>query len=236
MSRFRIGIAVVVLTTLLSSAALARVRIGIGLGISPLGVARFAVARVLSVAGLHHARAFARRGQIRTASLRPQDLRNATDTGLGNPAVRRQIVAAAALAGWHGDRTANGWWRHGDGGYGWVGPLFWPFAMYDIQDYAMWGDGVGFWDYGYPDVYAAIFAPYGHDDLAAYTGPSPFSRRHRRVPPLQQLCGDDSREIASRPVNQIQQAIQLDEAQRAALDDLANALISAAQMIRASCP
>jgi hypothetical protein len=34
----------------------------------------------------------------------------------------------------------------------------------------------------------------------------------------------------------MQQAIQPNEAQRAALDDLANALISAAQMIRASCP
>jgi hypothetical protein len=158
------------------------------------------------------------------------------DSGLGNPAVRRQIVAAAALAGWHGGRIANGWWRHGDGGYGWVGPLFWPFAIYDIYDYVIWGDGIGFWDYGYPDIYAAIFAPYGHDDLAAYTGPSPFGRRHRRVPPLQQLCGDDSREIAGLAIDQIQQVIQPNEAQRATLDDLANALISAAQMIRASCP
>src|SRR5258708_31872429 len=119
MSKSRIGIAVVVLTTLLSSAALARVHLGIG----PVGVARFAVARVLSLGGLHHARGFARHGQIRTASLRPQDIRNAMDSGLGNPAVRRQIAAAAALAGWHGGRTADGWWRHGDGGYGWVGPL-----------------------------------------------------------------------------------------------------------------
>ena len=157
------------------------------------------------------------------------------DSGLRNPAERRQIVAAAALAGWHGGQTAKGWWRHDDGGYGWVGPLFWPFAIYDINDYIIWGDGTGFWDYGYPDIYAAIFAPYGRDDLAAYTGPSPHGRRHRRVPPLQQLCGDDGREIAGLPINQIQQAIQPNEAQRAALDDLANAWIMAAQMIRASC-
>jgi hypothetical protein len=157
------------------------------------------------------------------------------DSGLGNPAVRRQIAAATALAGWHGGHTAKGWWRHGDGGYGWVGPLFWPFAIYDINDYIIWGDDSGFWDYGYPDIYAAIFAPYGRDDLAAYTGPSPHGRRHRRVPPLQQLCGDDGREIAGLPLNQIQQAIQPNEAQRAALDDLANAWIMAAQMIRASC-
>jgi len=232
MSKTRIAIAVVVLTTLLSNAALARVRLGIG----PLGVARFAVASVLSLGGLRHARAFARHGRVRTAALRSQDVPSAMDSGLGNPAVRRQVVAAAALAGWHGGRIANGWWRHGDGGYGWVGPLFWPFAIYDIHDYAIWGDGIGFWDYGYPDIYAAIFAPYGPDDLAAYTGPGPFGRKHRRVPPLQQLCGDDSREIAGLPVDQIQQAIQPNEAQRATLDDLAKALAAAAQMIRASCP
>ena len=232
MSKSRIGIAIVVLTTLLSSAALARVHLGGG----PLGVARFAAARVLSLGRLHHARAFARHGRIRTASPRSPNVRNAMDSGLGNPAVRRQIVAAAALAGWHGGRIANGWWRHGDGGYGWVGPLFWPFAIYDIYDYSIWGDGIGFWEYGYPDIYAAIFAPYGHDDLAAYAGPSPLGRRHRRVPPLQQLCGDDSREIAGLPIDQIGQAIQPNEVLRAALDDLANALISAARMIQASCP
>src|SRR6266702_2755425 len=232
MSGFRIGIAVIILATLLSSAASARGRLGIG----PLGVARFAVSRVLSVAGLHHGRGFARRGQIRTASLRPQDPRNAIDTGLGSPAVRRQIVAAAALAGWHGDHNASAWWRHGDGGYGWVGPLFWPFAISDIHDYAMWGDGIGFWNYGYPDIYAAIFAPYGHDDLAAYSGPGPHGRRHRRVPSLQQLCDDDRSEIAGLRFDQIVQAIQPNEAQRAALDDLANALMTAAQTIRASCP
>src|SRR3981189_2212326 len=232
MSKSRIGIAVVVLTTLLSSAALARVHLGSG----PLGVPGFAAARVLSLGRLHHARAFARHGRIRTASPRSQNVRNAMDSGLGNPAVRRQIVAAAALAGWHGGRIANGWWRHGDGGYGWVGPLFWPFAVYDISDYAIWGDGIGFWDYGYPDIYAALFAPYGQEELAAYAGPRPHGRRPRRVPSLVQLCGDDSSEMAGLPVEQIAQVIQPNEVQRAALDDLAGAVSSAAQMIRASCP
>jgi LTXXQ motif family protein len=232
MSTFRIGIAVVVLTTGLSSAALARVHLGFG----PLGVARFAVARVLSLGGLRHAPAFARRGHIRSASLRSQDVRNTLDSRPDDPAARREIVAAAALAGWHGGHVANGWWRHGDGGYGWVGPLFWPFAIYDVYDYTIWGDGVSFWDYGYPDIYAAIFAPYGHDDLAAYAAPARFGRRHRGAAAYLQLCGDDSREIASLPIDQIREAIQPDEAQRAALEGLASALVSAEQMIRATCP
>jgi hypothetical protein len=230
MSKWRIGIAVFVLATLLSDAAPAR-------GIGPVGVVRFAVARVLSLGGLHHARAFGRHGHIRMAAVGSQDVRNASDTGIGNPAVRRQAIAAAALAGWHGGRTANRWWRHGDGGYGWVGPMFWPLAIYDIYDYTIWGDGIGFWDYGYPDIYAAIFSPYRPDDLAAYAGPSPRGRRHHRVPSLQQLCGDDGRETAGLLIDQVQQAIPPNnEAQRAALDDLANALTSATQMIRASCP
>src|SRR5438445_12414709 len=118
MSRYRIGIAVVVLTTLLSSAALARVHLGIG----PLGVVRFAAARVLSLGGLHRARAAARRGHIRTASLRSQDVRDVVDSLPGNSAARRQLVPASALSVWHGARAANGWWGHGDGGDGWARP------------------------------------------------------------------------------------------------------------------
>jgi len=47
-------------------------------------------------------------------------------------------------------------------GYGWVGPLFWPFAYFDIYDYAIWGSGFGapFWGYGHDDIYAGMFAPY----------------------------------------------------------------------------
>jgi hypothetical protein len=155
---------------------------------------------------------------------------------LGNPAARGQIAAAAALAGWHGGHGASGWWRHGDGGYGWIGPLFWPFAYYDIYDYAIWGDGIGFWGYGYPDIYAGIFAPYGYDDLAGYMMPRAFGRRPGGIPSLAQMCGDDRSDVAGLPIDQIQQAIQPNEAQRAALDDLASASIQAAAAIRAVCP
>jgi LTXXQ motif family protein len=236
MSRSRIGIAVVVLATLLSGTAQARARLGL-LG-APLGVARFAATRLFALGGLHRAYSVSRRSHIRSASLRPEDIGTATSSGrpLGNPAAREQVVAAAAMAGWHGGRIASGWWRHGDGGYGWVGPLFWPFAYQDIYDYTVRGDGIGFWAYGYGDIYAGIFAPYDQDDLAGYTLSDLSGRRHRRIPPLQQLCGDDSREIAGLPIDQIQQAVQPTEAQRAALDELANASVSAAQMIRASCP
>jgi hypothetical protein len=177
---------------------------------------------------------------------------------LRNPNARAQIVASAATAGWlRGRGERNGWWRHGNGGYGWVGPLFWPFAYYDIYDYTMWGYGYDplFWDYGYNDIYAGLFAPYGYDDLVGYLPPSAdgsaggpqltsgraSSARAARSDQLAQdqlaqMCGDDSRDIAGLPIDQIQQAIQPNDAQRAALDELANASMKAAQDIKAACP
>jgi hypothetical protein len=167
-------------------------------------------------------------------------------TALRNPNTRAQIAASAATAGWrHGG--GSGWWRHRNGGYGWVGPLFWPFAYDDWYDYTMWGYGdyyASFWDYGYNDIYAGIFAPYGYDDLAGYLPPSVNGSRPASGAPaaaatsdqLAQMCGDDSREIAGLPIDQIQQAIQPNDAQRAALDDLANASVKAAQDIKAACP
>ena len=231
MSKWRIaiaGTAIALVTTLLASEAFAQVRL------NPIGVARFAVGRVLSLGRMHHPRS-ARQSRIRTAALRGQAIRRAMDSGLADPAARRQIVAVAALAGLRNGGTADGWWRHSDGGYGWVGPLFWPFAIYDIHDYAILGDGTGFWNYGYRDIYAGTFAPYGRADLAAYAAARPSGRRHRRAPQLQQLCGDDSRAVAGL-VAKIQQAVQPNnEAQRGASEDLAAALITAAQMIRSSC-
>ena len=53
---------------------------------------------------------------------------------------------------------------------------------------------------------------------------------------LAQLCGDDSRDIAGFPIDQIQRAIAPNGAQVAALDELGNASIKAAQDIRAACP
>ncbi|MEN3348776.1 MAG: hypothetical protein V7632_2411 [Bradyrhizobium sp.] len=155
---------------------------------------------------------------------------------LSNPAARAQMAAAAALGGWHGGAAANGWWQHAGGGYGWVGPLFWPFAYNDIYDYAIWGDDVGFWGYGYPDIYAGIFAPYGYDDLRGYLSERRPGRRSRDGRWIDRMCGNDSRSVAGLPIDQIADAVQPTEAQTAALDELGNASITAAQTIRAACP
>jgi hypothetical protein len=253
----------------------------------------------------------------------------------------RARIAAAAIA--EHERNEHGWWRHRHGGYGWAGPLFWPYAYDDLYDYTMsgHGDDPAFWDYGYNDIYTGIFTPYGHDDLTDHLPPSGTATRTRPAtthpaksqadahpatpqatahpaksqanadlatpqanahpitpqanarpitpqadarpktpqanadlatpqadarpiapqatahpatpqamvrPPtpqapvrpatnqLTQMCGGDSRDVAGLPIDQIQQAIAPNEAQGAALDDLGNASVKAAQDIRAACP
>jgi hypothetical protein len=107
--------------------------------------------------------------------------------------------------------------------------------------------GATFWGYDHYDIYAGIFAPYGYDDLTGYFSryAGDQARRHRRGPAslgapaahlLAQMCGDDSRDIVDLPVDDMRQAMRLTDVQRAALDDLANALLKAAQDIKAACP
>jgi hypothetical protein len=179
---------------------------------------------------------------VRKALNSPSLARSLRNTAaLRNPNIRTQIAASAAMAGWYYGGTGSGWWQHYDGGYGWVGPLFWPFAYFDIYDYAIWGIGFGapFWGYGYDDIYAGLFFPYGYDDLNGYwplrasTAPGTPNAALDR---LAQLCGDDSRDIADLPIDLIRRAIEPTETQRAALDDLANASVTAAQNIKAACP
>jgi hypothetical protein len=197
----------------------------------------------------HHATLATQNSRTIRRALNSRSVRNAlrNPAALHNPNTRSLITARTAEAGWHhGERNfEHGWWRHRHGGFGWVGPIFWPFAYYDFYDYALWGSyDYPFWDYGYDDIYAGLFPPYGYDDLAGYfpqqaslsatqgqsggAAPAPST--------VAQLCGDNSRDIAGLPVGQIQQTLQLNDQQRAALEDLANASAKAAQTIKAACP
>ena len=188
-------------------------------------------------------------------------------SALRDPQARARIVASAATAGragrWDGRDGRGGWWRHRHGGFGWVGPLFWPFAFFDFYDYAWWGDpyyDYAFWDYGYDDIYTGIFSPYGYADYEGYASYLP-SRRGRGTSvatatqgsgsqatsqpsatpqnapsQLAQMCGEDSSDIAGLPVDRFRQAIQPDAEQQAALDELARASAKAAQDIKNACP
>jgi hypothetical protein len=167
--------------------------------------------------------------------------------GLRNPATRAAVTAAVAGAAW-GAHNGGLWWRHPHGGFGWVGPVFWPYAYYDFYDYTWWGWGYDpyFWDYGYGDLYAGLFDPYNYGALSGYAGYLPgYAGPARQAPTrggtaattsLADMCGSDSRDIAGFPVEQFRAAIQPNSEQSAALDDLANASQKAAETIRNSCP
>jgi hypothetical protein len=145
---------------------------------------------------------------------------------------------------------------HRFGLFGWVGPLFWPYAFSDIYCdvfWGYWGSGCAdpywnaaygdpFWDYGYGDIYGGLFTPFTFADLAPYLPNGPSSVRHvraRGVTPqsaVAQMCGDDTREVAGWPIDRISALVSPDERQRAALDDLAGATVKAAQIIKNGCP
>ncbi|MBC9882027.1 Spy/CpxP family protein refolding chaperone [Bradyrhizobium sp. INPA01-394B] len=232
-SRSRLGLTLagavlVILAVLLPNRAEAQ----FGLRGGPLGVARFAVGHVLGLSRLRPAR-MGVRGRTRDAALRSQDPRGTERGQPANPAVlRAALTAGAALSGWHGGRRPQGWWRHPDGSYGWVGPVFWPFAHDDLTSAVIFGDATSLSLYGYGDIYAALFAPYAAPELAAYTAPQ--GRRARRVPSAEAVC--DSSDTGGLPVERIASAVQPNEIQRAALDELNAAWIAARDTIRAACP
>ncbi|WP_025032764.1 Spy/CpxP family protein refolding chaperone [Bradyrhizobium sp. DOA9] len=229
----RLGLALAGATLLLAAVLLPnRAEAQFGLRGGPLGVARFAVGHMMGLSRLRHSRMAVRGGRYRSAALRSQDPRG-DRSQLSNPYVlRAALTAQAALAGWQGGRRPQGWWRHPDGSYGWVGPVFWPFAHDDLTNAIVFGDTTSLSLYGYGDIYAALFTPYAATELAAYTVPQ--GRRARKVPTAETLC--EASDTGGLPVERIASAVQPNEAQRTALDELSSAWNAARDTIRAACP
>lgn len=223
------GAALVALAVLLPDKAEAQ----FGIRGGPLGVARFAVGHMIGMSRLRHSRMAVRGGRYRSAALRSQDPRGAERGQPPHPAIlRAALTAQAALSGWHGGRRPQGWWRHPDGSYGWVGPVFWPYAHDDLTNAIILGDPTSLSLYGYSDIYAAIFAPYAATELAAYVAPQ--ARRGRKVPTLEGIC--DASDTGGLPDGRIAATVQPNEAQRTALDELAAAWSAARDTIRVACP
>jgi LTXXQ motif family protein len=149
----------------------------------------------------------------------------------------------------------RGWY-----GYGWYGPVFWPFA-YDIlfaDLFWPWYYDYPFWAYGYPDIYGGLFWPYGYDDLVGYLPPGPGpvvyggggpavrgayargtrseSRQAEVTGQINQSCGEDRKEVAGWPIDRIEQVVTPTAEQRTLLDNLSNASLQAAQAIKEACP
>ncbi|MBB4424344.1 hypothetical protein GGD66_002890 [Bradyrhizobium sp. CIR48] len=230
----RVGLALAGATIMIAALLLpGKAEAQFGLRGGPFGVARFAVGHMIGMSRLRHSRMAVRGGRYRSAALRSQDPRGAERGQPANPYVlRAALTAQAALSGWQGGRRPQGWWRHPDGSYGWVGPVFWPFAHDDLTNAVVFGDATSLSLYGYGDIYAALFAPYAATELAAYTAPQ--GRRGRRVPTAETLC--EASDTGGLPVDRIAAALQPNELQRVALDELASAWTNARDTIRAACP
>jgi hypothetical protein len=130
--------------------------------------------------------------------------------------------------------------------------LFWPYAYDDFLYPPVYGGGGGgyvggaYAGGGYPPggAYAGGTAPAGSRYASAPpsggvpSGPATDARSTTRAAMgrYAEYCGEDSRDVAGVPVEDIERAVEPTDAQRAALDELGNASVQAAQTVKAACP
>src|SRR5262245_48576671 len=77
----------------------------------------------------------------------------------GNRAIANVALQSQfGQARFHGAFSGSAWpWWRGGVALGWFGPLFWPYAYYDLFDYVYWPYAYDdFWPYAYDDVYYGI--------------------------------------------------------------------------------
>lgn len=130
----------------------------------------------------------------------------------------------------------HGWHHHHH--LGWVGPLFWPYAYGDFFYYALWPYYYDyfdpFWAYGYDDLYEGIFSPYSYEPYVQ--GSSAPARMTALKQGMAQACDNEAAEVTGWPIDQIQQAVQPSDQQKALLDELGNAVVKASDAIKSQCP
>src|SRR5262249_9440399 len=89
---------------------------------------------------------------------------------------------------------------------------------------------------GYPSSGRYASVPPGGGTVPGGTATDVRSTTRAAMGRYTEYCGDDSRDVAGVPVEDIQSAIDPNDAQRAALDALGNASVQAAQIVKAACP
>jgi hypothetical protein len=188
---------------------------------------------------------------------RPFALRNRSlaERSARNPAAR--ALAKATFGG----RFARNWnnrdWRRHHHHHrhihviGWLGPLFWPYAYDDFVDYTYWPYAYDtFWPYAYDDVYEGFFGPYAvggpayYAEAGTYAGGGYASRGGVRTATrsgggagaMAQICTGETAGLTDWPVERIAQAVNPDDTQRAALNELRDAAGRAVEQMRSACP
>ncbi len=168
----------------------------------------------------------------------------------------------------YGRRFAhNGFWRQnrgygygrhwrGYGGYGWYGPVFWPYAYGDVFAFALWPYDYydPFWDYGSDWILSSVFWPRGVPGYYYGSGNGGYdygdiygvrSARRRAgtatasIPAAQQedACGSLAPGVSQFPVARVQKVLApTTEEQRTALKDLNDAIVKGADVMKQACP
>ena len=174
------------------------------------------------------------------------------DRAIANVALRSQFGQAR----FHGAFSGSAWpWWRGGVVLGWFGPLFWPYAYYDLFDYVYWPYAYDdFWPYAYDDVYYGIYGPYaysGRYGYRPYADPNGYyvgsntrrgvsSRRYAATNDADrraaEVCSDDAAQLTDWPIERISEVVQPTAAQRPALDELRAANAKAIDMLKSACP
>src|SRR5262245_55473289 len=178
---------------------------------------------------------------------------------LGHQVFGNRAIANVALqsqfghARFHGGFSGSAWpWWRGGLVLGWFGPLFWPYAHYDLFDYVYWPYAYDdFWPYAYDDVYYGIYGPYAYYDPYGVPGRSGRGVSYRRYgvssgryaattngPSRRaaEVCSNQAPELTDWPIERISKVVQPTDAQRPALDELKAASAKAIEMLQSACP
>ena len=171
----------------------------------------------------------------------------------GNRAIANVALQSHfGYARFHGGFSGSAWpWWHGGLVLGWFGPLFWPYARYDLFDYVYWPYAYDdFWPYAYDDVYYGIYGPYAYYDPYGVPGRSGRGVSYRRYGVSSayaattngpgrraaDVCRNQVPELTDWPIERISKVVQPTDAQRPALDELKAASAKAIEMLQSACP
>jgi hypothetical protein len=164
---------------------------------------------------------------------------------IANVALQSQFPQARFQGGFSG--SAWPWWL---GGFslGWFGPVFWPYAYYDLFDYVYWPYAYDdFWPYAYDDVYYGIYGPYAYYDPGvngrgmSYGRYGGSSRRYAATtngarPRAAEVCNNQAPELTDWPIERISEVVQPTDAQRQMLDELRAASAKTIEILQSGCP
>jgi hypothetical protein len=154
----------------------------------------------------------------------------------GDPAARR--LARSTFHGRFFDRDGRHHHRRAIV-IGWAGPLFWPYAYDDFVDYTFYPYAYDtFWPYAYDDVYEGIFGRYAYGSGSAYasvqqprsTGAGGAGVR------AADLCTSQTAGLTDWPIERIEQVVEPNDDQRAALVEFKDAATRALDLLKGSCP